>query len=144
MQTGTVKLSDLSASLNLSAKANLKKPEYTDAMSYGSLGWTRSSLCSTLIYSDGIEIMIEKLQAYWFVDVVASYIPKITKLMHKEDSTMFFIDLFVKMDDSAKFRVHDGGRFGEPVKTLITQRISFTDCPNTLRAYLCYELGLWK
>jgi len=139
MESGTIQLSQLSKA------KNPLLPEYTDPNAHGDIaGWTRSALSRSLIYSSAIESMAEELQCYWFIDVVASYIPKITKLMTATDSNMFFIDLFVKRDESAKFRVHDGGRNGNNEETLITQKIPFTDCTKTIRAYLCFENANWK
>jgi hypothetical protein len=135
METGTVKLTP---------NKNLRLAEYKDPNAHGNIdGWTYGFL-KRLIFSEGIDRMAQTLKCEWFIDVVSSYIPKIDKLMVSTDSNIFFIDLFVKQDESAIFRVHDGGRNNEPEKTLITQKIQFTDCTKTLRAYLCFENNNWK
>ena len=131
--------SEISSDLNIAAEDNILRPQYRNNRCNGTDGWTRHSLMRRLVYSDGVKVMAEDLQAYWLIDIVASYIPNMTRIFFTEDSNLFFVELEVKFSEKAKFRIHDGGVNNQPCKNLIVQRIPFCDSTNCVKMYLAYE-----
>ena len=80
-----------------------------------------------LLYTDGIKYFMEKAGngAYWFYILVA------TEILPKLKDDLFFIELKVKDDNSAKIKVFRDR--GEPI--LYKKEIPYTDCPPSEEPY---------
>lgn len=108
---------------------------YEDLQSSGTEHYYRHGLTRDLMHTDGVEIMCQKLQCYWLVDIVASYIHRLKKI----DDTMFFPKLHLGKDSTAVFTIDDGGKGDEKPHIWITQEIPFTDCTENISLYLSMD-----
>jgi hypothetical protein len=107
-------------------------PEYKSG-SYGTDDYHRiSPFARDLVATDGTILMAEELQAFWLLDIVASYMPKVKKLHQADEEQSFFVARLSKLeDDKALFTLDDGN---DQVK--IKQEIPYTDCTHNVRMYL--------
>ncbi len=95
----------------------------------GSTTWFRHSFNRAVIYTEGIQYLMEHGKAYWLVDAIASHIGsrEFNKAAAKDDriGLLHFWKLAVRPDHSATLTaVPDSG---EP--PFIQQEIPFTDFP---------------
>lgn len=106
----------------------------------------KHTLCSYLLYTDGIKDMAETLQCYWLVDMIASYIPDMFKFANKMSSDRFVFPTVVAENNKATFKIISERYNGDEAKevALIKQRIPFTDLPDgEYKLYLEYNGSKW-
>ena len=80
-----------------------------------------------LTYTDGVQFMAEHAEAYWLLDIIASYLPVIPA-----DEYMVFAELNVhRMPDRTFgiFVIHDGNRGNGKLYYTPVQTIEYTDFP---------------
>ena len=79
---------------------------------------------SGLIYTEGVKDMADTCKAYWLIDLIGSYAPKLTE----EQKAWLTWDLQVAKDDSAVITADDGNGNKYPE---LRQEIPYTDLPYT-------------
>jgi hypothetical protein len=80
-----------------------------------------------LLATDGAQHIFEKLNCFWFADIIDSYIPALKKI-----NDWFFVAKLIKAEDnSALFTIDDGNG-----NILITQDIPLTDIEYNLKMYV--------
>lgn len=85
-----------------------------------------------LVYSDGVRHVAEHGEAYWLLDVIASYQPELRRHTDSRLHDMQFWTLKVNADKSATVTcVPDSGE-----KPVVTQNIPWTDFPLS-------EIDIW-
>lgn len=77
------------------------------------------------VYTDSLKYFFKKFEAYWVLDLIGSYYPK----LRKEDFCSIYIDV---TDDEAKFYVTDGNS----KRKIVQQKIEFTDLSESIHLYL--------
>ncbi|WP_437186703.1 DUF6876 family protein [Planctomicrobium sp. SH668] len=95
----------------------------------GSTQWFRHSFNRAVIYTEGIQFLMEEGKAYWLVDAIASHIgsKEFNKAAAQDDriGLMHFWKLAVRPDQTATLKaVADSGE-----QPFIEQQIPFTDFP---------------
>ena len=101
------------------------KVEYFRSGSYGTEKYYKHF--GGLLYTDGVKEMCEKLGAYWFIDIVASYIPK-----YREKDTFGVARFHVDLEDSSGVFFIDNGNN----KVYRTQEVEYTDLEINLKVYI--------
>lgn len=108
----------------LAHRLKLELPQFT-----GDLQRFRHSLFRTVIYTPGVQYLMQEASAYWLIDAIASHLasPEFHAAL-KQDSRiqdLHFWTLSVSDDKSAVLNARVDR--GEP--TFISQQIPFTDFP---------------
>lgn len=81
--------------------------------------------------TDSVVHFAEEKQAYWVVDVVYSYLPKIVEEMRKNNTDIVFLNFDV---DDGKCEFY--GKLDSPLPKFIRQEIEFTDLDVSVKFYL--------
>lgn len=97
--------------------------DYYDPMSYGTEVVWKHPL--GLIYTDGVRLFAMEHQAYWTLDVVASYLTRLRQF----DFLVIYFDV-----DDGKCCFH--AREDSDLPDVIIQHIPFTDLNVSIRFYL--------
>lgn len=100
--------------------------------SIGTEHWYRREPFQGFVYTDGVMNVQEKLNMYWFVDMVVSYIPKVIKDFKKSNKSFFTVELKVKADHTARFTISRElvDKEGNYIDwNVVKQNIEFTDLP---------------
>jgi hypothetical protein len=84
---------------------------------------------ANLVITEGVKAFCEEYSAFWTVDLVASYIPKLVSEF-KED-TFISIDIF-RRDNSEACALFTDGDYGE----MFHQDIGYTDLKTNVRFFL--------
>jgi hypothetical protein len=98
---------------------------YEDPQASGTQHYYRLSHFAPLVSTDGVQMMFHKLQCFWIADIVASYLPKLSKL------DCFFSIKIIVSDSKAIFTADDGNG-----NILITQHIEYTDLAENVHMFL--------
>jgi hypothetical protein len=77
-----------------------------------------------MVYTDGVKFLAENAAAYWLLDVIASYQPKLKKNQDQRLRDMQFWKLEVKDGKGVVTCRADSG-----VKPAVKQKIEYTDFP---------------
>ncbi len=89
--------------------------------------WTKA-----ITYTDGVKFVAEKYGAYWLIDAIASYQHK--KILHENGLEDFQLwELTVNQEKSTAILKCRRDTDEAP---LITQRIPFTDFPESIKLYV--------
>lgn len=100
--------------------------------SIGTEHWYRRAPFQGFVYTDGVMNVQEKLNMYWFVDMVASYMPDVIKDFNKTGESFYVAVLKVNKDHTAKFKiqkeVEDDNCTYIEIK-IAEQDIKYTDLP---------------
>ena len=101
---------------------------------YGTEHYYRySPLFPKLLLTDGAKYLAEEAGAYWLMDMVGSYLSKVTD--------EFAIVSLVKGESGAKFSITDDV---PPDVTYASQEIEYTDFPlPEIKMYLCKQDAYW-
>ena len=87
-----------------------------------------------MLITDGIKEMAEKLQAWWSIDAVWSYLNSIRKI----DDRMFVCRVHKTPGNSGKFVIDNGNGHCH-----IIQNIEYTDIESNVKMYLFPEGKRW-
>lgn len=99
--------------------ADLAQIEFELRQFTGSEQFFRHSLVRSVVYTEGVQYVAEKFNAYWLIDIIASWQPKL------RDRDFQVWTLEVDTDKStAVVTCQDDDK-----ATLVTQKIEFTDFP---------------
>ena len=109
--------------------------EYYDPMFCGTENYNLYSpfgpASMALKLTDSVIHFAEEKQAYWAIDVVYSYLPKIVEIMKKHDTDIVFLHFDV---DGGKCEFYGQLDSGKP--KFIEQHIEFTDLDVSVMLYL--------
>lgn len=106
---------------------------YEDPQSSGTESYHRvSAFFKNFVATDGVAEMCHKLQCFWVMDIVSSYLPT---LKGKDD---FFTIKITRKDKGCTFTADNGNG-----KIYVTQDIPYTDLTYDLKLFLSYDGELW-
>ncbi|MCM1264740.1 MAG: hypothetical protein NC200_00955 [Candidatus Gastranaerophilales bacterium] len=99
---------------------------------YGSERLYKRSYCFNLLYTEGIMDFQKTLNAYWVVDDVISYMPKILQAFKDNEFTFFVVEISLNQEQQGYMEVFTDdyvqGVYDEHI-SIIKQDISFIDLP---------------
>lgn len=100
---------------------------------HGTTQYFKRPYSDNLLYTDGVMDFQRSLEAYWVVDNVISYLPKILERFRKYESTYYTVEIVLNQEYSGYMEVYaedynDNGDFDEHI-TLIKQDIPLIDLP---------------
>lgn len=99
---------------------------------YGSMQLFKRDYCNQLVYTEGVMDFQKTLNAFWIVDNVISYMPKVLKTFKETEDTFYVVEIALKQDHSAYMEVYHEGYLGDNYHEHISvayQRIPFVDLP---------------
>ncbi|MCM1266019.1 MAG: hypothetical protein NC200_07455 [Candidatus Gastranaerophilales bacterium] len=99
---------------------------------YGSMQLFKRDYFNQLVYTEGVLDFQKTLNAYWLVDNVISYIPKVLKTFKETEDTFYVIEIALKQDKSGYMEIYHEGYLGDNYHEHISvayQRIPFIDLP---------------
>lgn len=105
--------------------------------SIGTEQWYHRDYCEQLIYTDGVMYAQKRLNIYWLIDTLISFMPKIIEDNKKSDEWLYEVKLVVYSDHTALLKIfRELENFDEPF-TVVEQNIAYTDLPEcVIRFYL--------
>ncbi len=100
---------------------------------HGTTQYFKRGYCNNLFYTDGVMDFQRSLDAYWVVDNVISYMPKVLKRFREYESTYYTVEIVLNREYMGYMEVYaedynDNGDFDEHI-TIIKQNIPFIDLP---------------
>ena len=102
---------------------------------YGSETFTRySPIYNNITLTEGVVFLAENAGAYWLMDMIGSYLPKLFK--SRFGVAKLEVDL---VESTATFTLDDGND-----TVLVTQKIPYTDFPlSNIKLYVCDNGYMW-
>ena len=92
-----------------------------------------------LMWTDGIQEMIEKAEAHWLMDVVQSYVHKLMKIYRETTNTFWICRIEAREDNTGKVDFRED----TDEKSVIEQEIPYTDFPKGIfEFYVIVDRGL--
>ena len=99
---------------------------------YGSEQLFKRSYCNSLLYTEGVMDFQQTLDAFWVVDNMVSYMPKILEAYKEQKYTFFVVEIAVNQKQQGYMEVftedYVEGEYDEHI-SIIKQDISFIDLP---------------
>lgn len=99
---------------------------------YGSEQLFKRSYCNSLLYTEGVMDFQQTLNAFWLVDNIVSYMPKILEAYKEHKYTFFVVEIAVNQKQQGYMEVftedYVEGEYDEHI-SIIKQDISFIDLP---------------
>ena len=99
---------------------------------YGSEQLFKRSYCNSLLYTEGVMDFQQTLDAFWLVDNIVSYMPKILEAYKEHKYTFFVVEIAVNQKQQGYMEVftedYVEGEYDEHI-SIIKQDISFIDLP---------------
>ena len=99
---------------------------------YGSERLYKRSYCNNLLYTEGVMDFQQTLDAFWVVDNVVSYMPKILDAYKKHEFTFFVVEIAVNQRQQGYMEVftedYVEGEYDEHI-SIVKQEIPFIDLP---------------
>ena len=99
---------------------------------YGSERLYKRSYCNNLLYTEGVMDFQQTLDAFWVVDNVVSYMPKILDAYKKHEFTFFVVEIAVNQKQQGYMEVftedYVEGEYDEHI-SIVKQEIPFIDLP---------------
>jgi hypothetical protein len=104
---------------------NKSYEELQKIMNYGSgtNEYHRLTMIKNFLVTDGVKLFAEAASAHWLLDVVMSYLPKISKI----DDYFFVPTIKVNDNNEGALQIHH--EFNGKKKTIVKQEIEYTDLP---------------
>lgn len=102
---------------------------------YGSMQLFKRNYYNQLVYTEGVLDFQNTLNAFWIVDNVISYMPKVLKTYKEAQDTFFVVKICVKQDKTGYMEVYHEGFINNDYHehiTVIKQDISFIDLPTII------------
>lgn len=99
---------------------------------YGSMQLFKRDYCNNLVYTEGVMDFQKALNAFWIVDNVISYMPKVLQTFKETEDTFYVIEIALKQDHTGYVEVYHEGYIGNDYHehiTVIKQNIAFIDLP---------------
>ena len=102
---------------------------------YGSERLYKISYCNSLLYTEGVMDFQQTLDAFWVVDNVVSYMPKILDAYKKHEFTFFVVEIAVNQKQQGYMEVftedYVEGEYDEHI-SVVKQEIPFIDLPTKI------------
>lgn len=99
---------------------------------YGSGYYYKRAYCDNLRYTEGLMDFQNTLNAYWFIDIIISYMPKIIQTYKQTNDYFYIITIKINDDSSGTIEVFREGyindKYNEHI-TVIKQKIPYIDLP---------------
>ena len=99
---------------------------------FGSMQLFKRPYCNQLLYTEGVMDFQKTLNAYWVVDNMVSYMPKILKAYQEHEYTFFVVEIAVNQNKQGYMEVFTedeiNGIYDEHI-SIVKQDISFIDLP---------------
>lgn len=112
--------------------SNYKDVQELYSNCHGSDVLYKRSYSNSLSYTLGVRLFQEKLQAYWLVDTLLSYMPVINKVFNDTQDTFYVVSVSVNPNYSGIFEIYREGYvdndYNEHI-TILKQDISYIDLP---------------
>ncbi len=106
----------------------------------GSEIFYKRNYCDELIYTEGVMDFQKKLNTYWVIDLIISYLPTVIKTSIKEDDGFFVVEIRVDKKNSGVFEIFregfKNGKYDEHI-CVVRQRLNKVDLiPYNYKFYL--------
>ena len=111
---------------------NKNTAEKIYSRNYGSEQFFKRDYYDELFYTEGIMDFQKTLNAYWVVDTVISYMPKVIKTSKTEDDGFFVVTIKVNADNRGIFEIYREGYVNNEYNkhiTVVKQEIPYIDLP---------------
>ena len=111
-------------------KYNTVKEIYS--RNFGSMQLFKRNYFDKLVYTEGIMDFQNTLNAFWVVENVISYMPKVIKEFQESEDTFFVVEICLNQDKKGYMEVYREGYIGNDYHehiTVIKQDIPFIDLP---------------
>lgn len=99
---------------------------------YGSERLYKRNYCNSLLYTEGLYDFQQTLDAYWVIDNVVSYMPKILQAYKENEFTFFVVEIALNQKQEGYMEVftedYVEGEYNEHI-SIVKQDISFIDLP---------------
>ena len=101
----------------------------------GSCSKWRHALVHSFLYTEGVAYVAESAEAFWLIDLVASYLT-IQRVREQDFQYWTF-----RFENNAGVAIMTDGNTDEPI---VTQTIEFTDFPlPSIEFYVCFDGETW-
>lgn len=100
---------------------------------YGSMQLFKRDYFNQLVYTEGVMDFQRTLNAFWVVDNLISYMPKVLKTFKETEDTFYVVEIALKQDKSGYMEVYHEGYIGNDYHEHISvayQKIPFMDLPS--------------
>ena len=102
---------------------------------YGSMQLFKRPYCNQLLYTEGVMDFQKTLNAYWVVDNMVSYMPKILQAYQEHEYTFFVVEIAVNQNKQGYMEVftedYVQGEYNEHI-SIVKQEIPFIDLPTKI------------
>lgn len=99
---------------------------------YGSERLYKRSYCNSLLYTEGLMDLQTTLDAFWVIDNMVSYMPKILQAYKEHEYTFFVVEIALNQKQEGYMEVYTEdyveGEYDEHI-SIVKQDISFIDLP---------------
>lgn len=99
---------------------------------YGSMQLFKRAYCNQLLYTEGVMDFQKTLNAYWVVDNMVSYMPKILKAYQEHEYTFIVVEIAVNQNKQGYMEVFTedevNGIYDEHI-SIVKQDIPYIDLP---------------
>lgn len=99
---------------------------------YGSERLYKRSYCNSLLYTEGLMDLQTTLDAFWVIDNMVSYMPKILQAYKEHKYTFFVVEIALNQKQEGYMEVYTEdyveGEYDEHI-SIMKQDISFIDLP---------------
>ena len=102
---------------------------------YGSERLYKRPYCNNLNYTEGIMDFQQTLNAYWIVENVVSYMPKVLQAYNENEFTFFIVEIALNQEQQGYMEVYTedflNGIYNEHI-SITKQELSFIDLPTKI------------
>ena len=99
---------------------------------YGSERLYKRSYCNSLLYTEGLMDLQTTLDAFWVIDNMVSYMPKILQAYKEHEYTFFVVEIALNQQQQGYMEVftedYVEGEYDEHI-SIVKQEIPFIDLP---------------
>lgn len=99
---------------------------------YGSMQLFKRPFYKSLVYTEGVMDFQKTLNAFWVVDNVISYMPKVLKTFNETEDTFYMVEICLKQDKTGYMEIYHEGYLEDNYHEHISvayQKIPFIDLP---------------
>lgn len=99
---------------------------------FGSMQLFKRNYFDKLVYTEGIMDFQNTLNAFWVVDNVISYMPKVLQSFKETQDSFYVVEIALKQDKAGYMEVYHEGYLGDNYQehiSVVYQRIPFIDLP---------------
>lgn len=99
---------------------------------FGSETMYKRAYCSSLNYTEGVMDFQKSLNAYWVIDNIVSYMPKVLKAFKEQEFDFFVVEIALNQKQEGYMEVftedYVQGEYNEHI-SIVKQNIPFIDLP---------------